>query len=470
MIKFLLIFIIPLTVLAKDSPDIYEDLSLGERDFSEYYGQNDPSIYRGKYNQKSQFLDDFLNSNYLENNSNPQMFSLIKYIGEDLSQDIRCPNYQLEKNLDYIRYLYRLISISYLFESLKELYVDSYNLGFGKFCSLEWNKTFGQCRAVTIDMANFIKRAKGNYLKDFSKLRLKRMKQKDREAWLEKFKLKNKNLTVTEARIQLFCKDNGINCSGIDYSTLKFAFQLSCAQDQYTLINICSGFDQLYGLSNVPSAYNLLIKSEAFKFIDKEGFGRECLKRYSKLLKGRESPSEVLASVFPKVKKLMKEDKRVYNQGSLFIFGSFKQFDNKGLEGFLFTKDQGKSKEHAEREKELSKNLAKIQVTEEPQKVETFVLKNPSSKNLMKLALDVRVKSQSLNKKKVEPQFKKMEMKRFLIGADKVPVDMKEFKRDFIFSRSLNEETMQTLKAYAEGDILKKLRSEEGLGSRDNPL
>jgi hypothetical protein len=471
MIKFILLLIIPLTLFAKDGPNIYEDLSLGEQDFTEYYGPNDPTLYRLRYKEKAQFLDDGLRKYYLELNSNTHLFSLIHFVGEDLSDDIRCPNYQLEKNLAYIRYLYRLISISYLFEGLKELYVESYNLGYGNFCSLEWDKTFGQCRATNIDMANFIKRAEGNYLKDFSKLRLKRMKHAQKEEWIEKFRQKKKDLNVVEARIQLFCIENGIECKNIDDSTLKFAFQLSCAQDQYTLINICSGFDKLYGLSNVKSAYSLILKSEAFKNINKEGFGKECLKRYSRLFSERESHSKVLATIFPRVKKLMKDDKRVYQQGSLFISGSFKQFDAKGLKGFLFPKDQGKSKQMAEREKELNKNLAKIKKPEPPPVEEVFILKNPTSQNLNILALAVRANSQGLNsKKKIEPQFKKMEMKRFLIGADQVPIEMESFKRDYIISRSLDEETLQKLKAYAEYEIIKKLKNDEGMGKRENPF
>ena len=63
-----------------------------------------------------------------------------------------------------------------------------------------------------------------------------------------------------------------------------------------------------------------------------------------------------------------------------------------------------------------------------------------------------------------------MEMKRFLIGADQVPIDMGAFKREYSFSSSLDEETLQKLKAYAENKIIKKLKSEEGLGTRDKPF
>ena len=102
---------------------------------------------------------------------------------------------------------------------------------------------------------------------------------------------------------------------------------------------------------------------------------------------------------------------------------------------------------------------------------EVFILKNPTSKNLNKLALVVQAKSQGLNsKKKTEPQFKKMEMKRFLIGADQVPIEMENFKRDYTFSRSLDEETLQKLKAYAEYEIFKKLKNDEGMGKRENPF
>jgi len=471
MIKFLLIFIISLNSFAKDKNNIFESLYLGEQDFSQYYGPNDPALLRKKYSERPIFSDQEIRNKYFENNLGPQMFSLIEFISIDLPRDSRCPNYQLEKNLEYIRYLFRLISISYLFENLKELWVDSYNLGYGDFCSLEWDKTFGQCRAINLDMANFLKRIKGKHLKGFSKLRLKRMKAKDRENWIKKFKAKDKKLSVTEARINLFCQENGINCKGIDADTLKFAFQLSCAQDQYTLINICSGYDHLYGLSNVANVYGLLTSSEAFKFIDQEGYGKECLKRYTRIFKEKEIPSEVLASIFPKVSKLMKKDKRVYSQGSLFVSGSFKGFDAKGLGGFLFPKDTGKTQEMADREKELTKNLAKIKKQEVVEEKPVYVLENPSSKDLNKLALEIRANSQGLNsKKKIEPQFKKMEMKRFLIGADKVALDMGQFRRDFILSTKIKESTMVKARAYAGLEVLKKLISAEELGSTSNPL
>lgn len=464
----MIILFISFNCFAGDS--IFEDLSLGEQDFTEYAGPVDPALVKKKYSDRPLFFDDVLRNNYLEENINTHLFSLIDFISDDLSFDARCPNHQLEKNLSYIRYLYRLIAISYLFENLKELWVDSYNLGMGNFCNLEWDKTFSQCRAVTIDMANFVKRIEGKHLKNFSKLRLKRMKSSARVDWVEKFKAKTKNLTVTEARINLFCLENGIDCKTIDYDTLKFAFQLSCTQDEYTLINICSGYDGLYGLSNVKEAYDLLIKSEAFKFIDQEGYGKECLQRYSRIFKDKEIPSDVLSTIFPKVATLMKEDKRVYPQGSLFISGSFKQFDSKGLEGFLFPKDQKKSRNIKDREIEINKTLAKIKKQEVPEE-EVFVLKAPTSQNLNKLAMSIRAKSQARNsKKRGEPQFKKMEMKRFLIGADKVAMNMGAFKKDFVFSAKLTEDTLQKIQAYASRKILAKLKKTQGYGTVKNPF
>jgi hypothetical protein len=328
MFKFFCFFL-PFFLWAQDQSYLYSESFLGEKDFSIYFGPFDPSLKKGGIGESSIFVDDSFKQNYLRDYIGPDAFNLLDFIANDLPRDSLCSNYYLDKNAKNIKYLFRLLTLSYLFETLKAEKILSYNLGFGDICSLEWEETFQNCKAREIPMANFIKRIKGNHLKDFSNKSLIKMKNDQRELWLRKFHQNAnsfKELDLAQSRILYFCRTNNLDCKTISFEDLKFAFQLSCSEDQNFLLKICSNTDELYGLSYVKEAPKLIEESSVFAKINEEGYGKNCIKRFINVFKSKEMKNPLLSVIFPKVEALMIKENRAYKQGSLFVYGALDDF------------------------------------------------------------------------------------------------------------------------------------------------
>ena len=450
--------------MAQDQNFLYFDQLLGEKDLNLYYGPFDPAIKRGGVGEPSQFLDDYFKNNYQAEFGESKFFELLDFVANDLPKQSMCSNYYLNKNLTNLRYLFRLLSISYLFENLKELKKTSYNLGFGDICSLEWEQTFQKCRATDIRMANFVKRIKGNHLKDFSNTELVKMKNEEKDLWLKNFHSKAKgykDLDLAQSRILYFCQVNNLDCKNIDLETLKSIFQLSCSEDQFLLLNICSNVDQLYGLSYVKEAPMLIEESNAFKKLNEEGYGRNCINRFINIYKPKEVKNPMFSVIFPKAQALMIKENKTYKQGSLFIYGSLDEFETKGLEGFLFS------------EKEEVKNIAKKEskVIEEKPQV-SLPTQIPTLKGLSDLAMELKKASgiESSKVRALKSQFAQAEIKRFMSDSQKEPINMDAFKKEVVFSENLGEELQQKIYLYEKKATLLKLRDEEKLGKNDAPL
>jgi hypothetical protein len=450
--------------MAEDQNFLYLDQLLGEKDFNLYYGPFDPALKRGRIGEPDQFLDDYFKNNYQAEFGESKFFELLDFVANDLPKQSICSNYYLNKNVTNLRYLFRLLSISYLFENLKEIKKTSYNLGFGDICSLEWEQTFQKCRATDIKMANFIKRIKGNHLKDFSNTELVKMKNEEKDLWLKNFQSKSKeykDLDLAQSRILYFCKVNKLDCQKIDFETLKFAFQLSCSEDQFLLLNICSNADQLYGLSYVKEAPMLLEESNAFRKLDEEGYGRNCIKRFINIYKPKEVKNPLFSVIFSKAKDLMIKEKRTYKQGSLFIYGSLDEFETKGLEGLLFSANE-----------EVINTIPKeSKVIEEKPQVAPFK-EIPTLQGLLDLVNELKKLSgiDSTKVRALKSQFTLAEIKRFMSDSQIEAINMEGFKKEAIFSEKLSEGLQQKIYLYEKKATLLKLRDEEKLGKSNAPL
>jgi hypothetical protein len=459
----LLIFVVSLSLWAQDQTYLYSGTILGEKDFSQYYGPFDPTIKRGGIGEPNQFLDDFYKDNYLIELVGSDFFKLLDFVANDLPRESMCSNFHLNKNAKNIKYLFSLLSISYLFENLKAIKIASYNLGFGDICSLEWEDTFQKCRAKEIPMANFIKRIKGNHLKDFSNKALGKMKNEERDLWIKSFhKEANsfKNLDLAQSRILYFCKTNDLDCRNIGLEDLKFAFQLSCSEDQNLLLNICSNTDELYGLSNVKGAPKLIAESDAFKKLDKEGFGSNCIRRFINVYKPKEVKNPLFEVIFPKIEDLMIKNKKTYVQGSLFVYGSLEEFETKGLEGFLFSGSEEIKKPEITPPNELEK------------KEKVTAIEIPTIKGLLEIAHELKKVSgiDSTKISTVKTAFLQAEMKRFMADSLKEPIDMGVFKKETAFAENIDDPLQERIYLYERKTTFEKLKEKENLGKAIAPF
>lgn len=342
MLKGLLILLslfLLMKVEARDTSNPYYDaVFLGEKNTQVYHGPLSPMVQRNEHLAQQLFFEDMWKEKHFFEITSPQFEEVNTIWFDELPAMSSCPNYYLKENIEYIRYLYRLISISYLFESLKEHARVAYSFGIDdKVCSLDWNKVFGQCKPKSLDMKSFVRRSKSRYLIDYDLLSSPQLNSSQRNEWL---KNKTKALkkvpsgSIVDYRLKSFCEAKG--CGDLSKAELKAALDESCKQDRLHIQKFCSEQDELYGLSHIRIPRELLSQSNVMRVINEGGFAQNCLNRYANLFRHREMKYEWLEGLFPHIKDQIEKEERKYKQGEVFLPGALKEFDDRGLAEFLF--------------------------------------------------------------------------------------------------------------------------------------
>gem|GEM_PF-604155 len=317
----------------------YDEVFLGEKDFDQYRGPLDPSIIFKEHLATQTFLDDLFENELFYNLVSPQVNELKESWFNELPGMSSCPNFFLNENIEYIRYLFRLISISYLFESLKEHAILSYQIGIdGQTCDLDWKEVFGQCSPEGQDMKNFVRRTKYRYLLNYDPLKNKQLKGSEIKQYLDQKKkllVNNDIQNIVDHRLKNFCLDKE-KCPNMSLKNVKKALAYSCKKDKELIKTFCSEEDMIYGISVTGIPRELLIKSNVMRVINEGGFAESCLKRYAKLFESRETQYSWLNEVFIYMKQQIEMENRKYAQGEIFLPGALKEFDDRGLSEFLF--------------------------------------------------------------------------------------------------------------------------------------
>jgi len=323
---------------ATKSNRYYDSVFLGEKDFESYQGPLDPAVIFQEHLATFTFLDQVFEDSYILDNVQDGIQDWEKTWFSELPAMSSCPNFFLNENIDYIRYLYRLISISYLFESTKEHAAYSKMLGFkDNVCTLSWDEVFGKCQPQGVDMKNFVRRAKYRYLQNFDPAKKGVMSNNQANEWVSKLRkqLKGSSDSIVNFRLKNWCL-NKENCSDFSLSELRSGIKEICRKDRELIGLFCSEKDRLYGVSFSGVPRELLIKSNVMRVINDGGFATSCLTRYSSLFRKKETRYDWLYGLFPLVKKNLVEEKNEYVQGDIFLPGALKEFDDRGLAEFLF--------------------------------------------------------------------------------------------------------------------------------------
>lgn len=339
-IKQFLTLILCLNIFAAkgDSLDgYYERLKTGERKVDNYSGPKDNRAFFSEALGKTIFLEDDYKTNVFNREIQSELFSLESFWKEKVLEKSTCPDEELGTHQDYIRYLYRLVSISYLFESIKLNHRISSELSFGKnACSLNYQELFGKCTAKSDDMKKFKDRIFGKFANEYEKLKYSALSKKETESFMELFHLSTiNNNDPTFARIHYWCLENNVDCKKINLNDIKNAIGHFCQKDRDLMLNICNEDDEILGMSQVKILEDLVKTSNAFNLINGKGMGEDCLRRFSKLGAVKEANYKELNVVIPLIYKYLASEKVSYLQGSLFLPGALKEFDMKGLSDFL---------------------------------------------------------------------------------------------------------------------------------------
>lgn len=462
---------IPMVTFSKETAELsendfldnyYNKLFTGEKRLNNYHGPRDPSSFFNEARGELLLLDDQFSNHFFDKQIQTEVFDLHSFWIDKVVDKSACPDVALGENLDYIRYLYRLLTISYLFESLKINNKISSELGFEKKqCSLSFDEVFGKCTPVTEDMKKFKERIQGKFLNEFSKYNVEKLNKKETLDWLSRFK-KSTSLTVDSAYAGLhdWCHQEGRNCRSLSLNDIKKALGNICDQNRLIIQNLCSEKDDLQGASYLENATELIQSSNAFNLINLNGMGEDCLHRYVKVFTPKEFRYDFLSHQLPLIYSHLTHGHQSYLQGELFLPGALKEFDIKGLSDFL------------------------IALRPPPKKISINIV--PLKKNPIKISLPEKIpfvvkpvevlKPEVIPMKITEPFVVKLSEfeKSVLLVDDKknknIYLDMEKFKNDFDFSSELTSELLLPISRFQTRAALNDMKIYDSLGSISAPV
>ncbi|WP_127718161.1 hypothetical protein [Halobacteriovorax sp. HLS] len=445
------------TIAQESSNNFYDSVHLGERKIPMFYGTTDPLYKFSNILGNISFEETHYYEQYLPSFISKDIFSLYKLWEEEIPVKSNCPDYYLNENIEYIRYLYRLLTISYIFEGLKEYHIQLYEIGENeKAASLDWNKVIGKCTPKTIEMRKFVKRVKSRYMENWNPGSFSKLNKSELSKWLERFKTLRPR-GIAKIRAYKWLLENGYDISDVSIEDIGKALISSYNSDLNSLNTFCSEKDDLYGMSYINNAADLIIQSNASNVINDGGHGLSCLNRYSKLFKSKEMIYADLDVIFSLVsKQLIAKDSR-YVQGELFLPGALKEFDDKGLGDFLFVEKKVEPKPVPK-----PVIIAKI----EPKPV-------PKPKVIPKVVEKKKV----VVVPKVEPKpvvkVSAFETARNILentDVNKVSINMNKMKEDLVFSQAMIKALEAPIKDYQTREALDDMKKYDGLGTKTEPM
>ena len=316
--------------------DYYRDVHLGEKKTSNYSGPLDPRSIFSDGKGELVLLDDVFKKSYLDLQIQDAPFELHQYWFDEVVEKSACPDTVLSENIDYIRYLYRLVTMSYLFEGVKLNNKMSSQLGGAQTCSMKFKDVFLGCTPKSTDMKKFYERVYGKFANEYDTVKVPALSKKEMASWLEEFQ-GSTSLTSDPmmARLHDWCILNKKNCRTLNIEDIKATLSGFCSNDVSAIKLLCSENDSIYGINGVSIPTELIKSSNAFNLINQSGMGEECLRRYGKLFHAKELPYPVLSKQYPLIYSYLLKNNNRYLQGELFLPGALKEFDMKGLSDFL---------------------------------------------------------------------------------------------------------------------------------------
>ncbi|MGZ3788905.1 MAG: hypothetical protein ACXVLQ_10295 [Bacteriovorax sp.] len=464
---YFLSFLLPLATMAKESKEMSEALSLdryyqslfiGEKKTSNYHGPLDPRAVFDEASGDLWTLDDMFSSHYLNEQIQPEAMELYEFWFKKVAEKSTCPDVALGENIDYIRYLYRLLSISYLFESLKINHKIGRELGAEKnICSLSFDDVFGKCRSKTSDMKKFQERVYGKFVNEISKIHVTPFNKKELADWLSDFQRSTSlSLDPVHVRLHEWCFNEKKNCRNLSLEELKTALGTICKSDRDLILNFCSEEDGLYGISYAERATELIQASNAFKLINQSGMGEECLRRYVKIFSPKEIRYGSLIRQFPIIYSHLIRSNSRYPQGELFLPGALKEFDMKGLSDFLTALKPPKVEPKVlvapkPRPKPVPKPVIVARPLEvpKPEPVQIEIVEPP------------KPKLSEFESRVLELEDKKLES---------LSLNMETFREDFEFTQQMIADLSLPIKKFQTRAALNDMKSYDNLGSAEAPV
>jgi hypothetical protein len=437
---------------------VFESLYHGEKNPADYHGPNRPIFHLNSYQGTIEHDEQKESDRPYDNRISSELIDLKQYLENDFLQSSLCPNSTLAENSEYMRYLYRLITLSFLYESLIHYQETSINLGLKDHsCNISWKEFLHQCRPKTEEMKKFIRRA-GKVVETYRyTLPQDHSFKRFFQNWQELLKKKIADMPISMKRLKIYCDKNKMNCKLNQLDSITTSLHGICSEDWTTFKKICSEEDLLLGMSNFDLPKELILNSNVVNVLNKEGNARECLERFTRLAARKESRNSILPQMIPSLLNFNQKNLHPrFLYGRLFIPGALKEFDDKGLDEFLF---------------------AETTPTPTPTPLATPILvvkkiKTPTPTPVPKPKI---IKTLAPTP---EPTVATIKLSSFLLACDKldrerlksIDLDMELFKKDHTLSEEFKTKMNEKLKPFQTRQALSDMKEFDRLGTKEVPV
>lgn len=433
--------------------------NLGEKETTDFYGPANPAFEYNDFSSTPTSRDDRLSEVPYYKHLNSDLMNLDQFMHYDLPVSGQCSNVTLNQHTPYIRYLNRLLMLSYLYEVQKDivLTLKKLNLNQSK-CHVNWVQFLKKCDAKSTDMKTFLRRAQQIVSQPDAVLPQDHSFKKFSENWFNSFDSRN-HYDIAMVRLREYhCLQKNTNCYKDNASLINNLEQI-CEQDQKLFLSICSEVDQGYGYSQIPLIKELIASSNAMVVINGSGEGLGCLERFSEQNKYHEKRNDDLKYTFGPAHYFIKTKlPQRFHLGRLFLPGALKEFDDKGLKEFLYvevTPTATHTPTATPTPTPLIVKTATPTPTPKPTKTPT-----PAPK-IVATSTPIPIKKSA-----------------FLMACEKldkenselVKVDMDQLKADFVFSEVVVKKLHENLQKFQTRQALQDMKDFDNLGTKAVPV
>src|SRR3989339_143991 len=430
---------------------------VGENDHGIYFGPSDPrtssSLLVGHY----VFSDDDYRSNYLFDLSDNSIRSQQKLWHNKILPQEQCPSTYLEQHEAYIRYLFRLLSISYSFEAINQYYVDLFQFGVTtNKCQVSWDLHLKKCLPSGAEMKKFISRINFSVL-DIDRQQLISKDSGEKLSWINQLTSAYKKNVASEisfSRIISWCNFHGRNeCRNFDEKKVIAILENACEEDLAFILKACNEQDSLQGLSKIYIARQILANSNVATIINNDGHAYQCLERFAYEWKNLEVEYYPLSTLFDSVSKNQKNKNYGPLTGQLFAPGALKEFDDRGLTDFLMPPTPA------------ARAISPIP-TPRPSPTPLVAYKAPPKSTPTPLATAPALPTPTPRISAIVSALNKLKEDKI----DCIDIDMNKFKTDYVFSSEVLAKIKEPLIKYQTRVALEDMRKFDKLGSSIEPI
>ena len=453
-ISFLILFLTNIEA-SNATNNFYKEFYLGEHLIPNYHGPLSPEFKFNRLKGELEFIDEYYYQGYFNQYLQPEISSLSSILLNEFPIKSKCPDFFLNDNIKYMRYLHRLLAMSYLYEAILDSTQTLYTLKLkNNSCFINWNSLFRKCSSKGTEMKKFLRRVKSK-MKSI-KINYSKLDNSQKNNWINDIQMnRNSNFisNLTREKIRRSCSQRK-NCHKLSFTNVGKILNRQCREDRSLIKLICSEKDSLYGMTYINEIVEILVNSNVLKIINKGGFGKSCLERYAQMFKSKETKIKRLAYYFPLILSEIKTEKRAYMQGHLFLPGALKEFDDQGLVW----------------------NLFKAVPTPTPKPV---LFKRPDPTPLPTLTPVPTPLPSPTPRPTIKPTptptprvsyFEKAVRKLGTSKKQLVKVDMNGFKKDFTFSQSMIKKIKKPLEAYQTREAIRDMVNLDSIGSYSEPV